>query len=101
MPSSARKGTRHFETLWTFFFSGHISPTITSDLLHDVESELQRDLLARCTLPPYITSAELKYKLSDLEAALKTKPICTDAILAGEDRLQQNVPPPWDFAPIS
>ena len=76
MPSSARKITWHFETLWTFFFSGHISPTITSDLLHDVESELQRDLLARCTLPPYIQSAELKYKLSDLEAALKTKPIC-------------------------
>jgi len=76
MPSSARKGSWHFETLWTFFFSGHISPTITSDLLHDVESELQRDLLARGTRPPYLRSAELKYKLSDLEAALKTKPVC-------------------------
>jgi hypothetical protein len=75
MPSSARKGTWHFETLWTFPFSRHISPVITSDLLHDVESELQRDLLERDTRPPDIRSAELKYRLSDLEAALHKKPI--------------------------
>ena len=48
---------------------------ITSNSLHDVDSELQRDLLERDTRPPYIRSAELKYKLSDLEAALKTQPI--------------------------
>ena len=75
MPASARKGTWHFETLWTFPFSGHIPPTITSDLLHVVESELQRDLLMRDTRPPYLRSAELKYKQSDLEAALKIRPI--------------------------
>jgi len=48
---------------------------ITSDLLHDVDSELQRDLLERETRPPYIRSAELKYKLSDLETALNKTPI--------------------------
>ena len=70
MPCSARKGTWHFESLWTFPFSRPISPIITSDLLLDVDSELQRDLLERDTRPPYIRSVELKYKLSDLEAAL-------------------------------
>ena len=48
---------------------------ITSNLLHDVDSELQRDLLERDTRPPCIRSAELKYKLSDLEAALDQNPI--------------------------
>jgi hypothetical protein len=48
---------------------------ITSDLLHDVDSELQRDLLERDTRPPYIRSAELKYKLSALEEALNKAPI--------------------------
>jgi hypothetical protein len=50
---------------------------ITSDLLHYVDSELQRDLLERNTRPPYIRSAdsELKYKLSDLEEALNKAPI--------------------------
>jgi hypothetical protein len=48
---------------------------ITSDLLHNVDSEIQRDLLELDTRPPYIRSAELKYKLSDLEAALNKKPI--------------------------
>ncbi len=44
-------------------------------MLYDVESELQRDLLARGTRTPDLRSAELKYKLSDLEAALKTQQI--------------------------
>ncbi len=48
---------------------------ITSDLLHDVDSELQRDLLERDTHPPYIRSAELKYKLFDLVEALNKAPI--------------------------
>jgi hypothetical protein len=48
---------------------------ITSDLLHDVDSELHRDLLERDIRLPYIRSAELKYKLSDLEAALNKSPI--------------------------
>ena len=48
---------------------------ITSNLLHDVDSEIQRDFLERNTRPPYIRSAELKCKLSDLEAALNKKPI--------------------------
>ena len=75
MPSSARKGAWHFESLWTFPFSRPISPMITSDLLHDVESALQRDLLERDTRPPYLRSAELKFKLSDLEVALNKNPI--------------------------
>ena len=74
MPSSPRKVTWHFETNWTLPFLRQISPVITSDLLHDVESVLQRDLLVRKTRPPNIRSAELKYKLSDLEAALNKPP---------------------------
>ncbi len=75
MPPSARKGTWHFESLWKFSFSGPIPLMISSNLLHDVDSQLQRDLLERDTRLPYIRSAELKYKLSDLEAALKKNPI--------------------------
>ncbi len=68
----AFRNTADISHLWTYFPYDH---NFTSDLLHDVESELQRDLLARDTRPTYLKSAELKYKLSDLEAALKTQPI--------------------------
>ena len=75
MPPSARKGTWHFESLWKFSSSGPIPLMISSTLLHDVDSQLRRDLLERDTRPHNIRSAELKYQLSDLEAALKKNPI--------------------------
>ena len=74
MPPSSRKGSWHFETLWTFPVHIPISPIVTSVLLHEVDSALKRDFLERDTRPPYLKSAELKYKLSDLEAALKKTP---------------------------
>jgi hypothetical protein len=74
MPASARKGNWHFETLWTFPELLPISPIITSVFLHEVDSALNRDFLERDTRPIYLKSVELKYKLSDLEAALNKTP---------------------------
>ena len=47
----------------------------TSGVLLELDSALKRDLLERDTRPPYLRSAELKYKLSDLEVALNKTPI--------------------------
>ncbi len=83
MPPSARKGNWHFDTLWEF------PPVITSVFIHEVDSALKRDFLERGTRPLYLKSVELKYKLSDLEAALNKTPRSlrvTGYIQSGEGR---------------
>ena len=75
MPPSDRKGSWYFETTWTFSGPRPTAPIVTSGLLIELDSALRRDLLERETLPDYIRSAQLKYKLSDLEVALNRNPI--------------------------
>ena len=75
MSQSDRKGTWYFKTLWKFPGPLPTAPIVTSGLLVDVDSALRRDLLQRETLPPNLRSAQLKYKLSDLEVTLNKKPI--------------------------
>ena len=75
MPPSDRKGSWNFETLWTFQGPLPTAPMVTSGLLVDVDSALRRDLMERETRPPNLRSAQLKYKLSDLEVALNKNPI--------------------------
>jgi hypothetical protein len=60
---SARKGTRRFETLWTLPGPRPISPIVTSVLLREVNSAVKCDSVERDTRPPYLGSADLKYKL--------------------------------------
>ena len=75
MPPSDRKGSWYFETTWTFSGPRPTASIVTSGLLVEVDSALTRDLLERETLAAYLRSARLKYKLSDLEIALKRNPI--------------------------
>jgi hypothetical protein len=75
MPPADRKGNLHFEALWTFPVPQSILPIVTSNMLHEVDSALKCELLLRKTRPPYLRSADLKYKLSDLEAVLNISPI--------------------------
>ncbi len=75
MPSSHRKGAWHFETQWTFAGQRPISTEITSIFLHEFDTVLKSDLLDSNALPRYMQGTTLKYKLSDLEAALSKTPM--------------------------
>ena len=44
-------------------------------MLVGVDDALKRDLLERTTLPPLLRNALLKYKISDLQLALRSSPI--------------------------
>ena len=74
MPPSRRHCSWHFQTLWAIPASIHITNADTSDCLVVVDDALTRDLLERDTRPPYLRSAKLKYKYSDLRLALSTPP---------------------------
>ena len=75
MPPSARSGSWHFQTLWTFPATIPSTNAITSAWLVGVDDALKRDLLERTTLPPLLRNAQLKYKISDLQLALGSSPI--------------------------
>ena len=56
-------------TLWAIPASLQITDADTSDCLFVLDDALTRELLERDTRLPYLRSAELKYKYSDLRLA--------------------------------
>jgi hypothetical protein len=71
MPIDERKANWRFEAQWALpaHIVGFTDFTDKTKLLAELDSLLKRDLVDRSTFPTYISSVELKYKLSDLEVA--------------------------------
>jgi hypothetical protein len=79
MPIDERKEANwRFEAQWALpaHMVGSTDFTGKKQLLEELDSLLKRDLVDRSTFPTYISSVELKYRLSDLEVAVRKEMGC-------------------------
>jgi hypothetical protein len=79
---AARKDTLCFSCMvMSRTYCGLASPTLTSRVLHVLDSELWHDVIARQTFLPYIRNVELKCKMADLEVAMIENPMVPSKVL--------------------